>query len=72
MNPLPSDWTLNIIIWAVVWSALAVLQVIAARHDDVASFGTIVRFLRRWWVTRWVMLAFWVWLGWHIFVRTHY
>ena len=72
MNPLPSDWTLNIIIWSIIWSALIVFQLVTARSDSFDSFGSLVRYLRRWWVTRWATLALWAWLGWHIFVRTTY
>jgi hypothetical protein len=72
MNPLPADWTLNVVIWGVVWSALVALQVVTARSDRADSIGPIVQFVRRWWVGRWILLAAWVWLGWHLFVRTNY
>ncbi len=72
MNPLPANWTINVAIWAVVWSALLGWQLITARSPRLPSFGSMVRLARRWWVTRWALLLLWVWLGWHLFVDTHY
>jgi hypothetical protein len=72
MNPLPADWTINIAIWAVIWSAIAVWQVVTVRSPGLPSFASVIRLARRSWFLRWVLLLFWVWLGWHIFVRTHF
>jgi hypothetical protein len=69
--PIPPDWRLNMVLWAAVWGALVAWQVATARRDDMPSFADVVRICRRPLVLRWVLLAFWVWLGWHLFVRTH-
>lgn len=69
---LPDDRTANLLVWAVVWSALLGWQAITARSADLPSIAVVVRLLRVTWLTRWALLLGWVWLGWHIFVRTTY
>jgi len=58
----------------VVWLALAGLLVVLAFlgalfPSRVASVPDCLRALRRNWVMRCVVVAFWGWLGWHFFVR---
>lgn len=72
MNPLPSDWTLNVAIWAVIWSAIFAWQLVTVRSARLPTFATVIRLARRWWLTRYGLVLFWVWLGWHLFVRTNY
>lgn len=72
MNPLPHDWRLNIALWVVIWSAIFLWQAVTVRSANLESFGSVVRLVRRWWLTRWVLLAAWAWLGWHLFVQTTY
>jgi hypothetical protein len=56
----------------VIWAALVCWQAFAVRSCRFPSFGVLVRLLRRYWVTRWALLGAWAWLGWHLFVRTHF
>jgi hypothetical protein len=72
MNPLPHDFTANMLIWAVIWSALVGWQVVTARSRRLPSFAPLVVLVRRTLITRWALLAGWAWLGWHLFVRTSY
>jgi hypothetical protein len=72
MNLLPADWTLNVVILGAIAAALAMWQALAARHDDLVSFGDLVGLARQHLLTRWLLLAAWAWLGWHLVVRTHY
>jgi hypothetical protein len=69
---LPADRTANLLIWAAIWSALWGWQAVTVAVDRLPSFVLVVRALRATWLTRWALLAGWVWLGWHIFVRTTY
>lgn len=48
------------------------VQVAALRGANVATLGTVVRALARRWPARWLLLAGWLWLGWHLFVRAHH
>jgi hypothetical protein len=66
----PADWTVNIVIWATIAAAIAGWQIIAVRSPDLPAFGDLIRLARRSWLLRWSIVAFWVWLGWHLFVRT--
>lgn len=54
--------------------AIAILgaQVAARRGGDIATIGTVVRALARRRAARWLLLAGWLWLGWHLFVRAHH
>jgi hypothetical protein len=72
MNLLPADFTLNLILWGVIAAGLALWQVLTIRSGDLPAFGDLVRLARRHLVTRWLLVAGWAWLGWHLFVRTHY
>ena len=52
--------------------AVAGVQVAALRGADVATLGTVVRALTRRKPARWLLIAGWLWLGWHLFVRAHH
>lgn len=41
----------------------------AARGGRVASFGGALGIVLRSWPARVVLIAAWLWLGWHLFVR---
>ena len=42
---------------------------LAARRGRVASFGDALGVALRPWPVRLVLIAGWLWLGWHLFVR---
>lgn len=70
MNFLPADRTANLVIWVVVWAIVLCWVVVTALSPRLPSVADVVRFGRRHWLVRWGVLGFWVWLGWHLFVRT--
>ena len=57
--------------YAVLLVALASWAIIAhRRHEGFAQFLAVIAGHR---VTKWLLLAGWLWLGWHLFVRaTHH
>jgi len=67
---LPADRSANLVIWAVVWAAVLVWAVVTIRSPLLPTFVDLVRFVCRFWLLRWALLAFWIWLGWHLLVRT--
>jgi hypothetical protein len=60
--------TLTLLGYALVAAAAVGLEV-AARRGVCATFGDAVSVAARRWPTRVLLLAGWLWLGWHIFVR---
>ena len=58
--------------FVVLATAVVGVQVAALRGADVATLGTVVRALTHRRLTRWLLLAGWLWLGWHLFVRAHH
>lgn len=49
-------------------AALA-LELAARRCGRLASFGDVLAAVLRRWPARLAILAAWLWLGWHLFVR---
>jgi hypothetical protein len=60
--------TLFITLWGLVWTVLAGWQLYCAATDR-PTVGDLLRLLREWWLTRWLLLVGWFWMGWHFFVR---
>lgn len=58
--------------YAVIALAVLAYQVSAWRRRDRVTFGQFVATLAAWPPTRWPLLAGWLWLGWHLFVRVHW
>lgn len=69
---LPDTRTANLIVWAVVWALLLGWQAITSKMPSMPTIAAVAGLLRATWPTRWLLLAGWIWLGWHIFVRTTY
>lgn len=67
---LPEDRTANLVLWVVLLGAIAAWVVVTLAVRRLPSVADVTAFVRRWWILRWAALAFWVWLGWHLFVRT--
>jgi hypothetical protein len=57
--------------FVVLATAIVGVQVAALGGANVATLGTVVRALTRWWPARWLLLTGWLWVGWHLFVRAH-
>jgi hypothetical protein len=64
----PESRTFSLVAWVLTVGALIAWQLFT-HFTARPSVGTISRTLRRGWVTRWVLLSAWAWLGWHTFVR---
>lgn len=52
--------------------AVAIGLEIAARRRGSGTFGDALTLTLRWRPARVVLLAAWLWLGWHLFVRVHW
>ncbi len=59
-----------------IWIALAIVAAslqaagVTTRHR-FPGFGDVAGHVMQWWVGRFLVLSGWVWLGWHVFVRSH-
>jgi hypothetical protein len=58
--------------FAAIGAAMMATQVAALRGRRVAPIGGVVRFLLRTWAGRGLLVAAWLWFGWHLFVRVHH
>ena len=45
------------------------LEVVARGSGRIATFGQLLDVMLRRWPVRALLLAAWLWLGWHVFVR---
>ena len=55
--------------YAVIASAMGIVQVVGLLSARVPTIGTVIRLVTRRAAGRWVLVAGWLWLGWHLFVR---
>lgn len=65
----PDSRSLNLTIWAALFCAVALWQIVTLLHPRLPSFGMFLEVLRRFYVTRWGLFFGWFWLGWHVWVR---
>jgi Family of unknown function (DUF6186) len=63
---------MGVVVWAVVIAAFLGYQGFCLVSDDDRwpSITEILRDVIRYPVGRWVLFGLWLWLGWHLFVRT--
>lgn len=66
----PADRATNLVIWAVLGIVVFLWVVVTTGSRRLPTFVDLLRFLRRFWILRWALLAFWIWIGWHLLVRT--
>lgn len=67
-----NERTIGIVGWGVLFGAMLVWQGIALVRAE-HGFPGITRLIEeagRFGVVRWVAAGVWLWLGWHVFVRT--
>jgi hypothetical protein len=59
------------VLWAALFAGMVVLEGISlsTRGKDWPSLSDLLRAATRPVFGRWIMLAFWLWLGWHMFIR---
>ena len=55
--------------YVVLLSAMVVLQLTGVLGRRVPTLGSTLRLVTRWRGGRLSLLAVWLWLGWHLFVR---
>ncbi|MDY6998106.1 MAG: DUF6186 family protein [Actinomycetota bacterium] len=65
----PDSRTLILVIWAVLFGALALWQLICLLHPRLPSLTVVVDLVMTNRITRWLLLAGWFWWGWHVWVR---
>ena len=58
--------------YAVLAGAALALEAVARRWGRTATFGGALSVASRRWPARLVLLAGWLWLGWHLFVRVEW
>lgn len=63
-------WTL--VGYAVALSAAMALQVAGLVGRRVPTAGEFMRWFTRLRAARWLLLAGWLWLGWHLFARAEH
>jgi hypothetical protein len=70
MNVPPHDRATNLALWVLIAGCLVGWHLITMLSKQLPSVAVVFQHARRLWVTRWIVLLGWVWLGWHLFVRT--
>ncbi|HZD71879.1 MAG TPA: DUF6186 family protein [Actinomycetes bacterium] len=64
-------WTLTLAGWVVLGLATAVAGMAGVLSNGrFPSLGDVLAFLMRARVGRWFVMIGWLWLGWHLFVRS--
>ena len=58
--------------FAVFAAAAVALEIAARRSGQVTTFGDLLSVALRRWPVRILLLAGWMWLGWHLFVRVEW
>jgi hypothetical protein len=62
--------TQTLIGYVVLAVVIATIQLAGSRRGHPPTFGRVLAKLAAWPPGRWPLLAAWLWLGWHLFVRT--
>lgn len=57
------------IAWALVFAALLVVQGLGLVRDGWPTLSDMLRAILRTPWARWLLFGFWIWIGWHLFVR---
>lgn len=63
--------TLTLAGYALLAAALVACQVVALVTGRIPTIGQAASRLARRPLGRWLLLAGWLWIGWHLFVRSH-
>ena len=57
------------VLWAVVFAALLTVQGLGLAREGWPTLSDMLRAVTRNPVARWILFGFWIWVGWHLFVR---
>ena len=63
--------TTTLVGYALLFTALVGCQVAAVVTRRIPTLGRVASGVARSPVGRWLLLAGWLWIGWHLFVRSH-
>ncbi len=63
--------TVTLVGYGLVVAAAVVCQLVALVSGRISTLGQAVSVLSRRRPARWLLLAGWLWTGWHLFVRSH-
>jgi hypothetical protein len=66
----PHDRAANLALWVLIAGCLVGCQLFTMFSKRFPTVAVVFQQARRFWVTRWIVLFGWIWLGWHLFVRT--
>jgi len=67
---LPSTRAGNVAVWSALSALVIAWVAVTSRSRDLPTIGDVARAVTRPITARWLLLAAWGWLGWHLFVRT--
>jgi hypothetical protein len=70
VNVPPHDRVANLVLWVLIAACLVGWQLFTMLSKRLPTVAIVFQQARRFWPTRWLVLLVWVWLGWHLFVRT--
>jgi hypothetical protein len=62
--------TATFVVWGVLAGAAVALQAVATTTHRIPTIGQVIRSVVRNPVVRAVSLVAWLWVGWHVFVRS--
>ena len=61
------------LVWLVLFGALFAWEGLAlARVTGVPTLSDVFRVIMRYPFGRWALFAFWLWIGWHFFIRGYH
>lgn len=60
---------LAVVGWGVIFAALLSWQGVGLVRDDWPVLSDMLRAIMRNPVGRWFLFGFWLWVGWHLFIR---
>ena len=63
--------TITLAGYCLIAAALAGLQVASLVSGRMPTIGQVASIIARRRSGRWLLLAGWLWVGWHLFVRSH-
>jgi hypothetical protein len=62
--------TITLAGYAVIVGAMVVVQLVAFTTGRISTWSQALATVRLYGPARLAVLAFWLWLGWHVFVRS--
>ena len=63
--------TATLLGYGVIAAALVACQLVSLTSHRIPTIGRALAHVAGRRVARWLLLAGWLWVGWHLFVRSH-